>query len=298
MEKKQKKGVKMNRSKNIWNKNILIFMFGILVAIGIAFPLANESVSYKEVPTSKLVRYGHGWEHIENNKQSIYIQKDNAEIKYYFEGKMEDWFYREFYISGLYSYENIVAEVCFYDESGNEIARSVEYWGNGRNIVSNPVGNYRFIIIRFYHQENASFIMEGMRLLKTLPQVHKKKMLLYFIIIFSIYIMLFYTLAKQKKIRSISKKIFSEIYSCEKDLYKVLNKIKMRKNSSIERIILWGILILLIAGAEYRLQIGSKYIIRYLELFIFAGTILLGRSYFNLYEKNIEVDENKRIFYF
>lgn len=270
----------MKQKIQIRNNKILLILAGLLISFGLSFSLCNPAVTTKTVPNSELVQYGHGWEHIGENQKTVYFLRDNVCFKYFFseENQMHSWNYREFYISNMNSYDTVHAEVVFYDAAGNEIARSQETWGNGYNLVSNPVGTFRAIYVRFYNHENASFTLEGMRLLETLPYMAKKKTAGCMVFFFLLYLAVIRAIEKWFPWKT----ILREITLCMEEFFQILDKGKKRYTSQVLRGILWTVILLFAAFIGYRTQVGSRKIIRYLQLGIFILLLLLGHQYSNL----------------
>lgn len=263
--------------KSLKNKYIWIVILGILLSFGISINVCKPEQAVKQIATGKLVHGGDGWKHIGENPQTIYLQDNKAWIKYSFSGDFKhSWNYREFYISDLKNSKMIQAEVVFYDEAGNHIAVTQENWGNGYNLVSNPVGQFKSMRIYFYNQENTSFTINGLRFTENLSVLSKKKVLIYMPGIFCIYLLMVYFLTKRVSL----KKVAEELLSCTDELFGWMEKKIRVKLSKYGRILLWSLLLTGAVYIDYLLLVGNRERIRYVELGILIIGLLIGHSYF------------------
>lgn len=173
------------------SKKIFVILLGFMISFVAAVMLCNTSVVKNRIPSSKYVHYGYGWEHIGENNKTIRLLEDKVCIKYFIK-QDGAWNYREFYISNLTGSEQVTADVRYFDKQKNELIRTVENWGNGRNLISSPIENFHSVKIYFYNQKGVSFTIEGMSFMDTIPQMEKKKTILCSLLFFCLYMLLVY----------------------------------------------------------------------------------------------------------
>ena len=256
------------------SKKLFVVLLGFMISFGAAMLLCNSTVKSKQIPVSKLVHYGYGWEHIGDNNRTIRLLEDKVSIKYFVNAE-GTWNYREFYISNLTGSEQITADVRYFDKQKNELIRTVENWGMGRNLIRCPIADFQSLKIYFYNQKGVSFTIEGMGFMDSLPHMEKKKTLFCSLFFFCFYMLLVWIIR-----RYVPLEIFlHEVRSCERDLFETFKSKKKSRISGVVRIILWICIFFIAVFIEYQIQMGMKKPIRYLELGILLLLFLLGNMY-------------------
>lgn len=277
------------------NRRILFILAGFLFAFGLANTICKPDFPIKQIPNSRLIRNGRGWQHIGEDERTILFLEDKVRFSYKLENLSDahSWNYREFYISNLQGRESLEAVVVFYDAAGNELATSRENWGNGYNLVQNPVTNFKKIRVSFYNYKAVSFTMEGMRILETLPYMPKKKIFLSTLFFFFLYLLFMYLLKEKVPYETIMR----EAVSCMEDLFAAIQFPKWKRQSSLVRKFLWVLLFLFSEWIVYRTQVGSQRVIRYLEAAMLIIFFLLAVAYAAYPARKEQWKETKRMQY-